>query len=182
MKGYDMIKSGGVIRIVGIDVAVMIIEGGGDWALDSGEEMSITGWEIMGVGNNGDMTGSITGDDVFLFLVRNRRLGRDFAFFMMYELSTWCVVESILWFGVDSNESASASSISGNSKVLGRTSWSKKLNIEQISCNQITNPISFLNFSTCGLGNALVNKLAGISSVFKLKTNRHRHWTLPLPF
>ena len=30
MTGYDMIKSGGVIQIVGIDVAVTIIKGRGD--------------------------------------------------------------------------------------------------------------------------------------------------------
>ena len=51
--------------------------------LDSGKQMSITGWEIIGVGDNDDVTSLITGDDVFLFLVRNWRLGRDFAFFMM---------------------------------------------------------------------------------------------------
>ena len=45
--------------------------------LDSGEEVSITGWEIVGVGDTGDVASSIAGDDVCRFFVRNRRLGRE---------------------------------------------------------------------------------------------------------
>ena len=49
--------------------------------------MSITGWEIMGVGDNDDVAGLIAGDDVCLFFVRNRMLGRDFAFFMILQIA-----------------------------------------------------------------------------------------------
>ena len=50
MKGYDSFESGGMIQIKGMDVGVTTINGGGDWSLDSGDEVLIAGWERMGGG------------------------------------------------------------------------------------------------------------------------------------
>ena len=49
--------------------------------------MLIVGWERMGVGDNCEVGGSILGDDVCHFLVKNRMVGRDFAFLMMLRMA-----------------------------------------------------------------------------------------------
>ena len=55
--------------------------------MDSGDEVLIAGWDRMGVDNNGEVAGSIAGDDACLFLVKNQMLGRDFAFFMILQIA-----------------------------------------------------------------------------------------------
>ena len=87
MKGYNLFESGGMIWIEGMDVGVTTINGGGDWSLDSGDEVLIAGWERIGVGDNCEVAGSISGDDACLFLVKNRMLGRDFAFLMILRIA-----------------------------------------------------------------------------------------------
>ena len=49
--------------------------------------MLIVGWERMGVGDNCEVAGSISGDDACLFVVKNRMLGRDFAFLMILQMA-----------------------------------------------------------------------------------------------
>ena len=45
--------------------------------------MLIFGLERVGVGDNCEVGGSILGDDVCRFLVKNQMVGRDFAFLMI---------------------------------------------------------------------------------------------------
>ena len=94
MKGYDSFESGGVTRIKGMYVGVMMINGGGGWSLDSGDEVLISGWDRIGLGDNCEVGGSISGDDVCCFLVKNRMVGRDFAFLMMLRMV------DIVWYWI----------------------------------------------------------------------------------
>ena len=49
--------------------------------------MLILGSERMGVCDGCEVGGSISGDDVCRFFVKNRRLGRDFAFVMILRMA-----------------------------------------------------------------------------------------------
>ena len=99
MKGYHSFESGGVIRIEGMDVGVMTINRGGDWSLDSGDEVLVAGWERMGVGDNCEVASLISGDDACRFLVKNRMLGRDFAFLMILWMADmeWYWINGSVW-------------------------------------------------------------------------------------
>ena len=44
-------------------------------------------FERVGVGDNCEVGGSISGDDVCRFLVKNRMVGRDFAFLMILRMA-----------------------------------------------------------------------------------------------
>ena len=46
-----------------MDIGVMTINGGGGWSLDSGDEVLISGWERIGVGDGCEVGSSISGGD-----------------------------------------------------------------------------------------------------------------------